>query len=111
MVAGEQGRAGSGDNNDAAMEAEDSRPSFIARGPVREEYAAPWRLEFTVEVLQAEMAKRSSMWRVGGIDEDRREEIKRVMVEATRMWIQSLHDTVWANIVWSPCRLGATVPE
>jgi hypothetical protein len=75
-------------------------PSFIARGPVREEYAAPWRLEFTVEVLQAEMAKRSSMWRVGDIDEDRREEIKRVMVEATRMWIQSLHDTAWPNIVF-----------
>jgi hypothetical protein len=67
---------------------------------MRTEYAAPWRQQFTVEVLQAEMAKRSSKWRLGDIDEDRREEIKRVMVEATRMWIQSLHDSVWPNIVF-----------
>jgi hypothetical protein len=53
-----------------------------------------------VEVLQAEMAKRSSKWRMVGVQEDRREVIKRVMVAATRMWIQSLHDTVWPNIVF-----------
>ena len=37
--------------------------NFIERGPMRTEYAAPWRQEFTVEVLQAEMAKRSAKWR------------------------------------------------
>ena len=67
---------------------------------MRTEHAAPWRQEFTVEVLQAEMAKRSAKWRIVDVEEDRPEAIKRVMVAATRMWIQSLRDTAWPNIVF-----------
>ena len=52
---------------------------------MREEYAAPWR--------------HSAQWRDAEVSEERRQEINEVLVAARFMWIQSLHHTVWPNIV------------
>ena len=75
-------------------------PNLIERGPVREEYAAPWRHKITVAALQEEMSNRSAKWRTVEVSEERRELINQVMVETTSMWIQSLQHTVWPNIVY-----------
>ena len=53
--------------------------NFIERGPVRQEYAAPWR--------------HSDQWRNAEVFEERRQEINQALVAATFMWIQSLHHT------------------
>ena len=67
---------------------------------MREEYAAPWRHKITVAALQEEMSNRSAKRRSVEVSEERREDIKEVLVETTSMWIQSLQHTVWPNIVF-----------
>jgi hypothetical protein len=76
--------------------------NLIERGPMRGEYAAPWRHKFTLTTLQVEMARRAAKWRTEGPGptQERSQKITEIMAAATMMWIQSLHDTVWPNILF-----------
>ena len=76
--------------------------NIIERGPVREEYAAPWRHDFYVAALQKEMAKRAALWsdkETPTNPEHREEEIRDVLRAATKMWVSSLLETVWPDVV------------
>ena len=48
-----------------------------------------------------EMSRRSAPRREAEPPEQRFEEINKVLAAATSMWIQSLHETVWPNIVFT----------
>ena len=85
-----KGRTGKGGND----------LNIVERGPVRGEYAAPWRMKFTLTALQVEMARRSAPWRERDPEDARNQKIAEVLAKATSMWIQSSHETVWPNIVF-----------
>ena len=85
-----KGRTGKGGND----------LNIVERGPVRGEYVAPWRMKFTLTALQVEMARRSAPWRERDPEDARNQKIAEVLAKATSMWIQSLHETVWPNIVF-----------
>ena len=50
--------------------------------------------------LQVEMARRSGKWGTEDPTHERCQKITEIMAAATMMWIQSLHDTVWPNILF-----------
>jgi hypothetical protein len=74
---------------------------LVERGPVGAEYAALWRHKFTLTALQVQMVRRSAPWRDEDFSEERNQEINQVLAAATSMWIQSLRETVWPNIVFT----------